>query len=94
MTLLMLTNIEWILSLLWGRRLRVRKMSAKPGGASSAKARYWQLEPRPNNIQPFRPSQCMPGFMDLESHLISNLNDYCKRKETAENGYLHSSRLV
>ncbi len=35
----------------------------------------------------------MPGILYLEDHLISRLNDYCKRKETPENGYLDSSRL-
>ncbi len=42
----------------------------------------------------FRPSQFMPGILNLKNHLISGLNDYCKRKETPENGYLDSSRLV
>ncbi len=30
----------------------------------------------------------------FETHLISSLNDYCKRKEAPENAYLDSSRLV
>ena len=42
----------------------------------------------------FRPSQFMPGILYLENHLISSLNDYCKRKETPEKCYLESSRLA
>ncbi len=34
------------------------------------------------------------GVLYHENHLILCLNDYCKRKETPENGYLDSSRLV
>ncbi len=30
----------------------------------------------------------------LESHLISSLNDNCKRNKPPENGYLNKSRLV
>jgi hypothetical protein len=36
----------------------------------------------------------MQGILYLEDNLISGLNNYCKRKETPENGYLDSSRLV
>jgi hypothetical protein len=50
---------------------------------------YW--EQRPNDAQPFRPSQCMPGFLYLDNHLISSLNNNSKRKETPENGYLDTS---
>ncbi len=46
------------------------------------------------SVRGFRPSQFMRGILYLEYYLISGLNDYCKRKETPENGYLDSSRLV
>jgi hypothetical protein len=34
------------------------------------------------------------GNLYLENYLISSLNDNCKRKETPENGYVDSFRLV
>ncbi len=33
------------------------------------------------------------GCFNLENHLISSLNDYCKRKETPQNGKMESSSL-
>jgi hypothetical protein len=46
------------------------------------------------DVRTFRPSQIIPGFFNLEKHLNSLVNDYFKRMETLENGYLVSSRLV
>ena len=48
----------------------------------------------PKIVRDFRPSQFLPGISYLENHLISSLNDYGKRKETPENAYLDSPRLV
>jgi hypothetical protein len=42
----------------------------------------------------FSPKSIVSGILYLESHLISSLKDYCKQRETPENGYLDSSRLV
>jgi hypothetical protein len=36
----------------------------------------------------------MPVFLYPENLLISSLNDYCKRKETPENGYHKSAGLT
>ncbi len=38
--------------------------------------------------------QIFRDFLYLEKHLNSCRNDYCKRRETLENDYLVSSRLV
>ncbi len=48
----------------------------------------------PESVRGFRPSQFMQGILYLENRLISGLKDYCKRKETPENDYLDSYRLV
>jgi hypothetical protein len=48
----------------------------------------------PKQCPAFSSESINPGFFYLENHLISILNDYCKRKEAPENGYLDSSRLV
>ncbi len=48
----------------------------------------------PKRCPDFSSESIFAGIFYLENHLISSLNDYCKRKETSQNGRLESSRLV
>ena len=45
----------------------------------------------PNRCPVFSSESIYAGIFYLENHLISSLNDYCKRKETPKNSYLDSS---
>jgi hypothetical protein len=42
----------------------------------------------PNKCPVFSSESIYAGFLNLETHLISRLKDYGKRKETPENSYL------
>jgi hypothetical protein len=50
----------------------------------------------PKSCPEFSSKSISAGILYLENHLISSLNDYCKRnlKETPQNGKLESFRLV
>ncbi len=48
----------------------------------------------PKSCPDFSFESIFAGILYLENHFISSLNDYCKRKETPQNGKLESFRLV
>jgi hypothetical protein len=54
---------------------------------------YQVVATAPKRCPDFSSESIYAGILYLENHLISSLNDYCKRKETPQNGKLESSRL-